>query len=266
MTARYPSNPMSFDYRQNVTDLVQAQDVNVLYDEASAVGATLGTNPQVSASWGGSGFDSSTTSWTTVKDRIQNIENGVYIAVTSRVSTNGGSTIQPASTSTKGLVLKAVSGQSANLLESQTSGSTTAVTKIDKDGILYYNGSIVATINGTETLSNKTLSGATISGSSNTLSDIDASVVIATGTTDIKTYVDAKPVVYYTSTQPSSGIKDGDIWVDKSSTATSFDSSSFLTNSSSSITSGYGFHRITASTNAPTSGDGANGDVWLQYI
>jgi hypothetical protein len=39
-----------------------------------------------------------------------------------------------------------------------------------------------------------------------------------------------------------------------------------LTTSSSSVTSGFGFKRITASASAPSSGDGANGDVWLQYI
>lgn len=266
MAARYPANPMSFDYRQNVTDLVQAQDVNVLYDEASAVGTYLGTNPHVSATWGATAFTSGTTTWATVRDRIQNVENGVFTAVNSRVKTEGGSTIQPGTTSTVGLVLKASSGQSANLLESQTSGSSTAVTKIDKDGILYYNGSVVATLNGTETLSNKTLSGSTINGSSNTLTNIAAASVIATGSTDIKTYVDAKPAVYYQNTQPSTGIKDGDIWVDKSSTATAFDASSFITVSSPSVTSGYGYRRITASTSAPTSGDGANGDIWLQYV
>ena len=42
--------------------------------------------------------------------------------------------------------------------------------------------------------------------------------------------------------------------------------SSAITTSSSSVTSGFGFRRITASTSAPSSGDGANGDVWLQYV
>jgi hypothetical protein len=39
-----------------------------------------------------------------------------------------------------------------------------------------------------------------------------------------------------------------------------------ITPSSSSVTSGFGYKRITASTSAPSSGDGANGDVWLQYV
>lgn len=266
MAARYPSNTMVFDYRQNVTDLIQAQDVNVLYDEVSAVGAYLGLSPHVSATWGASAFSSATTTWTTVAARIQNIENGVYTGITSRVKTDGGSTILPGTTSTVGLIIKAASSQTANLFESQASGSTTAVTKIDKDGVLYHNGAIVATLSGTETLTNKTLTGATISGSANTLSNIPATAVIATGTTNIKAYVDARPVVYYQTSAPSSGLKDGDIWVDSDSDATSFDSSSFLTTSSASVTSGYGFRRITASTSAPTSGDGANGDIWLQYV
>jgi hypothetical protein len=266
MAARYPANTMVFDYRTNVTDLIQAQDVNVLYDEVSAVGAVLGLNPNVSATWGSSSFSTGTTSWSSVAARLQNIEHGVYTGVNSRVHTDGGSTITPATTSTVGLVIKATSSQSANLFESQTSGSSTAVTKIDKDGILYYNGSVVSTISGTETLTNKTLTSATIDGSLNTLSKIPATAVIATGTTDIKTYVDAKPAIYYQTSAPSSGLKDGDIWVDSDSAATTFDSSAFITTSSASVTSGYGFRRITASTSAPTSGDGANGDVWLQYV
>ena len=266
MAARYPANTMVFDYRQNVTDLIQAQDVNVLYDEVSAVGAVLGLTPNVSATWGSSSFSSATTTWSSVGARLQNIENGVYTGVNNRVKTDGGSTVIPGTTSTVGIVVKATSGQSANLFESQTSGSSTAVTKIDKDGILYHNGAVVATTTGTETLSNKTLTGATISGSTNTLSNIAASSVIATGTTNIKAYVDAKPTVYYQTSAPVSGLKDGDIWVDSDSEATSFDSTSFLTTSSASVTSGFGFRRITASTSAPTSGDGVNGDVWLQYI
>lgn len=35
---------------------------------------------------------------------------------------------------------------------------------------------------------------------------------------------------------------------------------------SSSVTTGFGYRRINASTSAPSSGDGANGDVWLQYV
>lgn len=266
MAARYPANPMSFDYRQNVTDLVQAQDVNVLYDEASAVGTYLGTNPHVSATWGASAFTSATTVWATVRDRIQNLENGTYTAINSRVKTDGGSILVPGTTATVGLTLKATSGQTANLFEAQPSGSTTPVVKIDKDGILYQNNSVVATLTGTETLSNKTLTSTVISGANNTLSNIAATAVIATGTTDIKTYVDAKPTVYYQNTQPVSGLKDGDIWVDKSSSATAYDSTSFITNTSPSVTSGFGFHRITASTSAPTNSDGANGDIWLQYV
>jgi hypothetical protein len=257
---------MSFDYRQNVTDLVQAQDVNVLYDEATAVGVYLGTNPHVSSTWGAAAFTSATTVWSTVRDRIQNVENGTYTAINARVRTDGGSTIVPGAASTIGLVIKATSGQSSNLFEVQPSGSTTPVVKIDKDGILYHNNAVVATLTGAEALSNKTLTNTTISGATNTLSNIAAASVIATGSTDIKTYVDAKPTVYYQASQPSSGVKDGDIWVDKSSAATAFDSTAFITTGSASITSGYGYHRVTASTSAPTNADGANGDIWLQYV
>lgn len=39
-----------------------------------------------------------------------------------------------------------------------------------------------------------------------------------------------------------------------------------IVTTSPSVTSGYGYHRVTASTSAPGSGDGANGDIWIQYV
>jgi hypothetical protein len=271
MTARYPSGAITFNYRHDSTDLIQAADVNVLYDEVIAVGSTLGLDPHKSTIWGTTTtLDTSKTDWSSyngISGRLQNIENGLYTAYTNRVNTFGGSTITPASTSTKGLVVKAVSSQTANLFEAQASGSTTAVTKIDKDGILSLNGSQVATLSTSETLSNKTLASSTISGTSNTISDVPAAAVIATGTTDIKTYVDAKPTGFYQSTAPTGTIPTGSIWMDSSSSITSFDPTAFLAISAASVSpSTTGFRRVTTSTSAPTSGDGANGDVWLQYI
>lgn len=265
MAARYPSAAMQFDYRQNVTDLIQAQDVNVLYDEAIAVGTVLGLTPNVSDTWGSGSFVSTTTSWTTVKARLQNIEYGVFTAFNSRVKTDGGSTITPGAAGTKGLVIKAQSGQTANLFESQASGSTTAVTAINSSGVLYHNGAVVATLSNAETLSNKTLSSSVISGSTNTFSNIPVAAVITSGTTNIQQYVDAKANIFWQTSAPTSP-KDGDIWVDSDSTPSAFDATSFLTATSPSVTTGFGYRRITASTSAPLSSDGADGDVWLQYI
>lgn len=42
--------------------------------------------------------------------------------------------------------------------------------------------------------------------------------------------------------------------------------STAVTSASTSITSGYGYHRITASSSSPSSGDGSNGDIWIQYV
>lgn len=265
MTARYPSNAIQFDYRANVTDLIQAQDVNVLYDEVIAIGnTTIGTTPLTSATWGATATLSTSTSWASLKDRIQNLENGTFASYNYRVSTQGGSTLTPSGTDVVGLIVRATAGQTADLVRAQSSDGTT-VTKVDKDGVLYYNNAVVATRTGTETLTNKTLSSATISGSTNTVTNLAPTSVIVSGTTNIQQYVDAKPTTYYVGTQPSSP-KAGDIWVDSTSTTTTFDTTSYLSNSSPSVTSGFGYHRITASTSAPLSTDGANGDIWLQYV
>lgn len=271
MTARYPSGTITFNYRQDSTDLVQAADVNVLYDEVTAVGTTLGLDPHKSTIWGTtSTLDTTKTDWSAyngVSGRLQNIENGLYAAYSQRVSTLGGSTVIPSTTTTTGLILKSVSLQTANLFEAQSSTSTTPVTKIDKDGVLFINGSQAATLSGSENLSNKNITSSTISGSANTITNVPAAAVIATGTTDIKTYVDAKPTSFYQSTAPTGTIPTGSIWMDSSSSITSFDPTAFLAISAPSVaTSATGFRRVSTSTVAPTSGDGANGDIWLQYI
>ena len=266
MTASYPGSAIHFTYKHDITDTVLADNVNVLYDEVIAIGNTVGLTPNVSGTWGSGSFDSTTLTWASVSARIQNLENGVFNAVNNRVSTAGGSTLTPGSTSVVGLVLKGVTS-GTDVLQAQAPGSSTAITKISRDGILYYNNAVVATVSNTETLSNKTLTGSTIDGSANTVTNLSTSAVTVAGTgTNVKTYIDAKPSVFYQSTAPATGQKAGDLWIDSGSSIPTFDTTNFISVASASVTSGFGYRRINASTVAPTSSDGANGDVWLQYI
>jgi hypothetical protein len=134
MAATYPTAVKSWTPKVNNSDIVIASDVNTLYDEVNSVEAIIGSTPNVS-SWSGTTFDSSTTDWSTVKARIANIETGVNIAYSDRVKVTGSSTILPSAIGVKGLVVKATSGQTANLQEWQDSSSS-VVTSIGKDGWL----------------------------------------------------------------------------------------------------------------------------------
>jgi hypothetical protein len=259
MVAFYPSSVKTWVPRVNLQDPVLAEDVNTVYEELTAVQTELGLSPKTSGTWGGSGsFSTATTAWTSLKARIQNIENGLYSVHEGYVNKLGGTTVTPSGTTTVNLTVMAQTSQTADLFQAKTS-SGSVITKIDSSGLLFVNSVAVATTSGTQTLTNKT-----ISDSNNSITLSPASVIV-TGSTDIQEYVDAKPTVYYQSSQPS-GAVTGSVWVDSSSALTPFNTSGYLTTSSASVTSGFGFRRITASASAPTSGDGANGDVWLQYI
>ena len=124
MPASYPTSVKSFIAQVDLTSIVDAVDVNDAYDEITAIQTTLGTSPATSGTWGASSFSSSTTSWTTVKERIQNIENGVYPAVNGSVSKSGGDIITSSGASVVSLTLKGASSQSANLFEAKDSSNT----------------------------------------------------------------------------------------------------------------------------------------------
>lgn len=131
MAAVYPTTVKSFTKKVDNRDPVIASDVNLLYDEVTAVETILGATPSVISSWSGT-FDQATTVWPTVRERIQNSEYGLNEAYNNRVKVTGSSTISP-NASTVGLKIKAASSATANLLELQNA-SGTAVTAVGKDG------------------------------------------------------------------------------------------------------------------------------------
>ena len=83
MTAAYPASVKSFTTKVDFTDTVLAEHVNSLQEEVNAIQANLGTNIKTGS--GGVGvYDTVTTAWNTLKDRITNIEYGltdVWVAV-----------------------------------------------------------------------------------------------------------------------------------------------------------------------------------------
>ena len=132
----YPSVVKNdFTTKTNFTDTILAGHVNDLQGEVTAIESNLGTSLNVSGGFVGS-FDQITTTWSTLKDRIQNIEYGLGTAYNTSTSTLGGSTIESSTTSTTSLAIKAKASQTANLLELQTSDGT-VVSKVDASGNIY---------------------------------------------------------------------------------------------------------------------------------
>lgn len=71
MVAIYPAAIKKFAYRQDFTNIVDAADVNVLYDEVTAVENTLGPNPMWDT------IDGKVNQWSTVSNRISAVREGV---------------------------------------------------------------------------------------------------------------------------------------------------------------------------------------------
>ena len=135
MTASYPASVKSFVTKVDFTDTVLAEHVNTLQEEVNSLQANLGTFIKTGSGWVGT-FDTVTTAWDTLKDRLANIEYGLKDVYDDYVSRSGGSTITASGAAIKGLVVKGASSQSANLVEFQTNAGT-VVSKVDSAGELY---------------------------------------------------------------------------------------------------------------------------------
>jgi hypothetical protein len=144
VTASYPVTVKSFSTKVDFTDTILAEHVNSLQDEVNVIEANLGTYIRTGSGWVGS-FDQITSSWNTLKDRIANIEYGLYTAYNEHTSINGGSTIQSAATGTTSLIIKAKASQTADLLDFQLSDGT-VVSKIDASGNMYTSGQQVVPV------------------------------------------------------------------------------------------------------------------------
>jgi hypothetical protein len=137
MVASYPvSAPVLPAPQVDGDDTVNAEDVNLVYDELKAVAATVGLSPATrSAAWNSNTYDTVTTAFGTVGARIKNVEDGVQVITSSALTTAGSKTVTVTSNANVSLALKAKSGQTGNLFETRLSDNT-LVTEINASGYI----------------------------------------------------------------------------------------------------------------------------------
>lgn len=97
MASVYPAALKSFQYRQDFTQLVDAADVNVAYDEIGAIQSVLGTTPNTDS------LDNGFQAWPTVKASIsaarQGVTNPICLLIANDVQVPFGTTVYPSYTS-----------------------------------------------------------------------------------------------------------------------------------------------------------------------
>lgn len=133
--ADYPGTLPSFSTKIDYVDVIFADHVNKLQDEMAAVTSTLGSGILTSSGWSGA-FSQATSTYATVKARLNNIEYGLDKAYNNRISTDGGSTVTSSAVGVIGLKFTAIASQTANLTEWRNA-SNTVISYVDKDGEVY---------------------------------------------------------------------------------------------------------------------------------
>lgn len=140
MAASYPGSIKVFTSKTNITDVIDASHPNVLQEEVLAIESVLGVNPNTSTTPSPAGtFNGTSQSFATVGARLANIETGIvadthtqYIKKTA----DSQNLITSAANGNISLIVKAKSGQTANLQEWRPSGTDTPTTYITSSGVL----------------------------------------------------------------------------------------------------------------------------------
>ena len=135
MAASYPSAVRSFSTKTNVIDIIDAADPNSLQEEVIAIESAIGINPALSTTPNSSsGFTATSTQYSTLVQRLANIENGIIGDThTQYLKKTGGETVTNTSAVAVGLTVKGASSQTANLQEWKNS-SNTVVASISASG------------------------------------------------------------------------------------------------------------------------------------
>ena len=94
MTAQYPSAVRTFTTKTDFVDTIYADHVNSLQDEVNSIESNVGTSITTSSGWIGS-FNTSTVTWNSLKDRIANIEYGLYSVYSGTAGGTSVNTLNP---------------------------------------------------------------------------------------------------------------------------------------------------------------------------
>jgi hypothetical protein len=137
MAASYPSAIRSFSTKTNVLDIIDASDPNSLQEEVIAIESSLGINPALSTTPNpSSGFTATSTQYSTLAQRLANIENGVVgDSHTQYIKKAGGEIVTNVTASNVGITVKGAASQSANLQEWKNSANTN-VASVSPSGTL----------------------------------------------------------------------------------------------------------------------------------
>jgi hypothetical protein len=133
MSAQFPASVKVWSstdatYPKN-QETVLATHVTEAYNEITSIQRELGSGElpnalRTSVAEVQGSFVTSTSIWTSLRSRLNNMEQGIFVGVNRRVSIGGGSTITPSGASVVGLNIRAASGQTANVLEIRNSSNT----------------------------------------------------------------------------------------------------------------------------------------------
>jgi hypothetical protein len=125
MTATYPASIASYSTKVNVVDVIDASHPNLLQDEVIAIETILGIAPNISTTPSSGGtFNATSNPFLTVSARLANIETGIVSDTHTQYIKKAGDTgnvITAGAATTKPLILKGATSQSANLTEWQNS-------------------------------------------------------------------------------------------------------------------------------------------------
>lgn len=150
--ASFPTSTRSYTNKTDITDTIYADHINALQEEVVAIETFMAGT--VTSSYTGS--FAATITWTTLNDRLQNIEKGLANGVpASPYLLKTGGTINP--TAAVGLLIQPISG-SSNIFEARTSAAvlgfnvnSSGIPKVGTNNVLYVTSSEYVTVSGNAT-------------------------------------------------------------------------------------------------------------------